>query len=137
MLLFVDTSAFYAIEDPSDQDHKSAIDYREKIKHDESIHLITSSYVIDESLTLMKDRLGYDSAIKFGRKVRDSKTIRIIHITQELEEKGWELFVKYKDKNFSFTDCVSFVLMERYNTTVAFTFDKHFEQYGFQKLPQK
>ena len=135
MLQFVDTSAFYAIEDPSDQDYKAAIDYREKIRHNESIHLITSSYIIDEALTLMKDRLGYDSAIKFGKKVRNSKTLRIIHVTQELEEKGWELFVKYQDKEFSFTDCVSFVLMEKYNTTVAFAFDKHFEQYGFQKLP--
>ncbi|MDI6735545.1 MAG: type II toxin-antitoxin system VapC family toxin [bacterium] len=135
MLQFVDTSAFYAIEDTSDEDHKSAIDYREKIRYDESIYLITSSYIIDETLTLMKNRLGYDSAIKFGNKVKSSKTLKIIHITQELEEKGWELFVKYKDKEFSFTDCVSFVLMEKYNTTVAFAFDKHFEQYGFQKLP--
>jgi len=135
MLLFVDTSAFYAIEDTSDENHKSAIDYREQIRYNENIQLITSSYIINEALTLMKDRLGYDSAIKFGRKVRDSKIIRIIHIAQELEEKGWKLFVKYKDKEFSFTDCVSFALMERYNTTKAFAFDKHFEQYGFQRLP--
>ncbi len=86
MIQFVDTSAFYAHEDSSDRYHKSAIDYEEKIKFDESIQLVTSSYIINESLTLIKDRLGYEPAIKFGKKVRESKILKIIHVTQELEE---------------------------------------------------
>jgi len=53
MLQFIDTSTFYAIEDHSDQCHKSAIEYD----------------------TLIKDRLGYELAIKFGKKLRESKVL--------------------------------------------------------------
>lgn len=40
----------------------------------------------------------------------------------------------YTDKDFSFADAISFVVMERLGITRAFTFDRHFEQYGFTVL---
>lgn len=46
-----------------------------------------------------------------------------------------ELFGRYSDKEWSFTDCVSFTTMRRLNVTKAFTFDKHFRQAGFEMLP--
>ena len=54
----------------------------------------------------------------------------------EDEKKAWEIFVKYRDKTFSFTDCSSFALMERIGITEVFAFDEHFTQYGsFVVLP--
>ncbi len=132
MSLFIDTSAFYALEDPSDKDHHKALKYETEIKYKENIRLITSSYILDETLTLIKIKLGYEASIKFGEKIRKSKIIRVIHISEELEEKAWEIFIKYKDKGFSFTDCTSFALMKRYKIKSAFTFDKHFSQFGFE-----
>lgn len=39
------------------------------------------------------------------------------------------------DKDFSFTDCTSFIVMELLRINEAFSFDKHFDQYGFIRLP--
>ena len=53
-----------------------------------------------------------------------------------MPEKGWEIFVKYRDKAFSCTDCTSFALMERVGMIEVFAFDEHFKQYGnFIVLP--
>jgi len=41
----------------------------------------------------------------------------------------------YNDKDFSFTDCTSFALMERLKIKTAFSFDAHFTQYGFIRIP--
>ena len=42
----------------------------------------------------------------------------------------WEIFRQYHDKDWSFTDCTSKVIMERLRLTHAFAFDGHFEQFG-------
>jgi len=39
------------------------------------------------------------------------------------------------DKDFSFTDCTSFVLMREMRLTQALTTDSHFRQMGFQVVP--
>ena len=48
---------------------------------------------------------------------------------------AWEIFKKYFDKDFSFTDCTSFAVMKIRKISEVFSFDKHFEQYGFKRLP--
>jgi predicted nucleic acid-binding protein len=44
------------------------------------------------------------------------------------------LFKRYHDKKFSFTDYTSFAIMRRQNVYEAFTNDHHFEQFGCQVL---
>ena len=48
---------------------------------------------------------------------------------------GWQLFQQYNDKSYSLTDCVSFVVMKQLGIRAALSFDKHFVQAGFEKLP--
>ncbi len=45
---------------------------------------------------------------------------------------AWKMFKKYEDKELSFTDCISFVLMKNLKLNKAFTFDEHFKQLGFE-----
>ena len=54
----------------------------------------------------------------------------MIRITQEDEERAWDIFCRHEDKGFSFTDCTSFALMERLGIDAVFAFDDHFAQYG-------
>jgi uncharacterized protein len=58
--------------------------------------------------------------------------LEIIEVDSDIKLKALDLFKKFKDKNFSFTDCVSFTIMNEYNIVDVFTFDKHFIQMGFQ-----
>ncbi|MFW6111111.1 MAG: type II toxin-antitoxin system VapC family toxin [Thermoproteota archaeon] len=59
----------------------------------------------------------------------------IRRVKPQIEEKAWEIFKKYQDKDFSFTDCTTFAMMEEEALSTAFTFDPHFQQYGFRMVP--
>jgi predicted nucleic acid-binding protein len=130
MRLFVDTGAWLALNDKNDQYHTKAIDKSSKIKM-QKIELLTSEYVIDESITIIRFKISHETACLFGESLFASSIVKIIGITEEDRSKAWEMFKKYKDKEFSFTDCTSFVLMKKLNLKKAFAFDNHFKQVGF------
>ena len=137
MRLFVDTSAFLALEDGNDRNHKSAIEFRNAIRDSLTPYriLYTTNYVLDETLTIIQNELGHSSAISFGEAIKSSKLVEILWIDKETDSNTWNIFKKYKDKNFSYTDCSSFATMDREGIDSVFTFDKHFAQYGFKSLP--
>ena len=124
--IFVDTSAWYAYIDRSDADHAGAV----KLVKELNRPLITSNYILDEILTLVKVRIGSHIAINLGRKLWNQEVATLVRITERDELRAWEIFTQYEDKGFSFTDCASFALMERLKIDTAFTFDDHFIQYG-------
>ncbi|MBI4378631.1 MAG: PIN domain-containing protein [Nitrospinae bacterium] len=126
--LFVDTGAWYAIVDKKDPDHNKA-KYFLKIN---KIPLITTNFVFDETITLLRCRLGWNVAKDFGHSLKSSKFVSLISIKDEDEERAWEIFLKYKDKDFSYTDCTSFAVMERLKMDTAFTFDSHFQSMGLK-----
>ena len=92
--------------------------------------MITSNYIIDEILTLVKIKLGFHVVISLGQKLWNQEIATLVRITEEDESIAWKIFVQYKDKGFSFTDCTSFVVMERLKINTTFAFDDHFIQYG-------
>jgi len=53
----------------------------------------------------------------------------------EDEARGERIVLRYRDKNFSLCDAVAFAVMERLRAETAFTFDRHFSQYGFAVVP--
>lgn len=65
----------------------------------------------------------------------ESPDIELIEIDRDLFNQGWCYFQKYKDKSYSFTDCLSFIIMQNRNILTALTLDNHFLQAGFQLLP--
>lgn len=124
--IFTDTSAWYAYIDKSDADHAAAVKLIENLNRP----LITSNYVFDETLTLIKLRMGYHVAINLGQKLWSQEVTSLVRVTEEDESRAWEIFVQYEDKGFSFTDCTSFAIMEHLKIDTAFAFDDHFIQYG-------
>lgn len=64
-----------------------------------------------------------------------SRVIRRVFVEEELESAGWDLFVRYDDQEFSFTDCTSFALMPRSGVEDALTFDDGFRRAGFRPRP--
>ncbi len=131
---FIDTSGWCAIYDKSDDNHKVAFPFWNKTAARIGA-LYTSDYVIDETLTLLSVRINHTAAVEFGRVILASEVIKIIPITTSRWENAWKLFAKYSDKDFSFTDCTSFIIMHELSLKEVFTFDKHFQQMGFINMP--
>lgn len=134
-MLFIDTSAFLALEDESDKHHKEAFQFRHEFLVEGHYPLITTSYILDETLTLIRSRLGIKASIDFSKAIRRSKILKILSVSKEIEQKALDLFEAYDDKDFSFTDCVSFVVMREMGIEEAFAFDRHFDQMGFIRRP--
>jgi predicted nucleic acid-binding protein len=129
--LFVDTSAWYALNDRDDQFRQQALDKLARARS-QRIELITSDYIFDESITLISARIGHRPAVAFGDAMLKSGIGHMVMVTDDIRLAAFELFKKYGDKSLSFTDCTSFVLMKRLKLKTAFTFDGHFEQVGFE-----
>ncbi len=131
MRLFVDTSAWLALNDRNDQYYSKAAAKSAEIKR-HRIELITSEYVLDESITLIRYRVSHQAAVTFGNSLLNSNIVRVEDVSTEDRFKAWEMFKKFEDKELSFTDCTSFVLMKNLRLQKAFTFDEHFRQMRFE-----
>jgi uncharacterized protein len=135
-VVFVDTSAFHALQNSTnEQEHAPAIRIAAEIEQAGQV-LVTTDYVLDETFTLLRSALGHGPAVRFGRTIHNSE-LQVIQIDELLQREAWTLFERYSDKSFSFTDCTSFAVMRQTGITVAFTFDRHFQQMGFDTLPEK
>ncbi len=124
--IFVDTSAWYALADTSDAHHPAATQFI----HTLTTPLVTSTYILDETVTLLRSHLGHAMARSFGERLRQEQIALLLRITEPDEQRAWDIFVRYDDKEFSFTDCTSFALMERLHFDTVFAFDEDFRQYG-------
>lgn len=132
--VFLDTSFVLALEDADDQYHRQALAYWRGFQKRPQ-PLVITSFVFDETLTLVRRRLGHAQAKAIARRLLVSPSVVVVHVGEEDFRAGLEWFDRYDDKDFSFTDCVSFAVMRRLKLKVALTFDQHFKQAGFQPKP--
>lgn len=128
---FVDTGAWYALLDKNDPDHVRVAEtfraYRGR--------LVTSNFVFDEAVTLARYRLGWDVARKLGSRLQEQRVARLERVTPKDEAAAWSIFEQYRDKRFSFTDCTSFVLIQRLALPVCLSIGSDFRSFGLQCLP--
>jgi predicted nucleic acid-binding protein len=134
MRLFADTGAWCALYDRSDIHHARASALLKELKRKKT-QLITSDYVLDESLTLLRFRAGHKEAVDLGRWMLQSPLVKVINVDEKIWQSAWEMFGRYGDKGFSFTDCTSFAIIRQLGLLNAFAFDHNFEQAGFVMLP--
>ena len=135
--IFVDTSAWAAIEDTTDANYWAALDYQDYLIS--TCHLVTSSAVLDESYTLLLMNVGYLRTVSFKNIIdlmAETAVLTVVHVSESIEEEAWTVFERFNvDKRWSFTDCTSKVIMEQRGIHEVFTFDHHFEQMGFTRKP--
>ena len=126
-MIFVDTSAFYALADRADPQHRRARDLFERILRDRTA-LLTHNYILVESLALLQHRLGLPAA----RALQEStRAFEVVWIDHELHA---EAAVRWAagGRSVSLVDHVSFLLMRRLQIQTAFAFDSDFEDAGFE-----
>ena len=128
---FVDTSAWFAYVNRADREHQRIQDAFEAFDG----RLLTSNYVLDETVTLCLYRLGHRAAVTVGNTIRNSTSIDLVGVTPDDENNAWSLFESRGDQNYSFTDCTSFTLMRRLQVDLALALDEDFANEGFKVLP--
>jgi hypothetical protein len=125
-VIFVDTGAWFAAFVPTDPNHQLADAWMRK----NSERLVTTDYVIDELITLL-DRRGEQRRGHLARKVCfGDNCAHIEFVTRDDFLSAWDLHDGFTDKQWSFTDCTSKVIMERMGIRTALSFDVHFKQFG-------
>lgn len=132
--VFVDTAGRMACADRADPAYLLCCTARDAALEAGQI-LITTDFVVDETLTLIRFRLGLDAADAWWQQIDRSARLRWERIESDRFERARHLFFQYRDKDLSFTDCTSMALMRELKLTKVITTDRHFHQMGFQMLP--
>lgn len=128
--LFLDTSYIIALETANDQNHSLALDHWYSLR-ETAPKIVTTSYVFDEIVTFFNSRNRHAKAVEIGKRLLESSSVQVLQVTESLFFQGWQYFQKHKDKSYSLTDSISFLVMEQNQLDTVLTFDRHFEQAGF------
>lgn len=132
--IFVDTSGWMAMADSKDPLHIKSLEARDEWFEQGGI-LVTSNYVLDETLTLIRMLIGIEAAEKWWTMISDSPRCNVEWIIPERTEKAVRWFFSWRDQSFSFTDCTSFILMKELGLEDVLTGDRHFAAAGFRIHP--
>ncbi|HEX2280090.1 MAG TPA: PIN domain-containing protein [Candidatus Tectomicrobia bacterium] len=130
----MDTGYLLALEIANDQHHQAAVQHWQRIVTTLP-PLVTTSYVFDEVVTFFNSRGHHAKAVQIGNDLLRSAYLQLIHVDERLFYEGWTYLQQHQDKDYSLTDCISFVVMQRLSISTAFAFDRHFAQAGFTKVP--
>jgi predicted nucleic acid-binding protein len=130
--VFVDTSAFGALSAVREQDHQTAISIRARLTR-QQLPLVTTNFVLAETHALLLGKVGPYLALRVLPEI-DRSDITIVRVSEADEQRACAILIQYDDKDFSLTDATSFAVMTRLGSTLAFTFDRHFAQFGFQAI---
>ncbi len=126
-MILLDTSAIYALADPTDLNHDRALDLFGRALQGGETFLV-HSYVLVEAAALLQRRLGLASAFRFLDQAND---MEIRWIAGEDHLRAVELLRERGRRGLSLVDCTSFVVMRRYGVVSALAFDSDFEAEGF------
>ncbi len=147
--MFVDAGVFIALLSERDRYHdRAGVRYAELNAGD--FRMVTTNLVVAETANwLMREKsAGHRATVQFGNFTRNWARVTvdelgrvtvptkrlILHSTPDIEKAAWDILERYDTAGFSFTDCVSFAVMQALSITKAFTFDSHFDVLGFERL---
>jgi uncharacterized protein len=134
MAVFLDTSYLLALELAHDQNHVAALAHWRGVAQ-LLPPLVTTTYIFDETVTFFNSRGYHSKAIQIGNNLLHSPSLQLIHVDEALFYAGWQFFERHQDKQYSLTDCISFILMQQLVIDTVYTFDHHFTQAGFTQVP--
>jgi predicted nucleic acid-binding protein len=131
--VFMDSGGFLALWDSSDEHHKAAVQLQNELARKRR-GFVTSEYIVDETVTLLSRRHSHAAAVDFLDTIERSDAVRLEWVGPERFWAATRFFGRHEDKEWSFTDCVSFTMMRELRIREAFTTDHHFRQAGFSAL---
>jgi uncharacterized protein len=125
-MIFVDTGVWFALAVPTDPDYGRLRKWLESNKQP----LVTTDYIVDETLTLLRARGENSRALVIGEQLLNGTVASVHKVDLPDILAAWEIFKRFADKEWSFTDCVSYVMIQRLHVSIAVSLDQHFRQFG-------
>lgn len=128
-MTFVDTSAVYAVLDRDDANHVAAKQCWNGLLDSDAL-LFTTNYVVVESCALAQSRLGLDAV----RSIQEDllPVMEVVWVDEATHLLGMTALLAAHRRKLSLVDCVSFTVMRKKGSQVAFAFDQHFAEERFQ-----
>jgi uncharacterized protein len=129
-MILVDTGFLLALLDPRDALHDRARAWAVHIRD----QLLVTEYVLLETVNFASAPANRVKVHALVEHVRSNAGYEILAASPTLFDAGLRLHASRPDKQWSLTDCISFVVMERRQLKKALAYDHHFEQAGFEAL---
>lgn len=129
--IFADTFYFLAVSSRDDAAHSQAVQLSITLR---GVRFLTTAWVLTEYADATCSRRRRAQGAAFLRHLQVQPDVAVVPPTPDLFEAGLALYESRPDKDWSLTDCVSFVVMEREGVAEALTGDRHFAQAGFRPL---
>lgn len=126
-ILFIDTGYVIALINKNDTHHQKAIALAEKY---ENSQFVTTDPILLEIGNALS-RIARNEAMTIIRYFQTTPNVTVVSLTSELMDNALNLYTKHQDKTWGLVDCISFIVMENQNISVALSFDRHFRQAGF------
>jgi uncharacterized protein len=131
--IFADTSYWIALLNPRDELHGRAVALAQRCSDD---LIVTTEMILTDLLNGFSDRGPRlrAAALKAVNALRSSPNVTVIPQTSDQFQRALTRYEERIDKDWSLTDCASFLIMEAEGIEAALTHDQHFAQAGFQAL---
>lgn len=127
-LIFLDTSAIYALADAADPNHERAKELFGKAL-ERGAEFLVHNYILVESAALLQSRLGLSPALRF---LKESESFRIHWVTAQDHHRAVRLLEERGKRGLSLVDCLSFLVMREHKVHKALAFDPDFVQEGLE-----
>ena len=128
--VFADAFYFVARLNRHDQHHERVLKFSQGFR----ARLLTSDWVLMEVADALAASECRGRVREFILHLRGTAACEIVPASRELLDRALDLYHQHADKQWTLTDCVSFVIMRERDLTGALTGDRHFEQAGFAAL---
>lgn len=130
---FLDTAYAIALSAPQDAHHERALTIASEMDASQCRLMTTRAVILEIGNALSK--LRYRKAgVELLLSLEEDPRVEILPLSEDLFHRGQQLFASRVDKEWSITDCISFVAMKDRGIEAALTTDEHFEQAGFRAL---
>ena len=139
--LMVDTSAIIGLFDKSDQFYSQAVSFRDSFILKYRVSLFTTNYIYAEAMSHLT-HLPYDSLHEIERVIHQTADTDLFHIQElwvdrDTLDRALPIYFRYKEEDFSITDCTTFVVMQDNRISTAFSFDDDYRTYVYREGNQK
>jgi predicted nucleic acid-binding protein len=128
--VFGDAHYFLALANPRDAEHHAAVEFARQWRGE----VVTTRWILAEVADGLASPVNRRLAVMLVEQVSREARFRLVENSDALFARGFDLYRRRADKEWSLTDCISFVVMREEDLTEALTNDRHFEQAGFVAL---